>query len=153
MKYTIAHASPKRNNTHVLPVHLVHYTLSCTCSTIFLLMGQQVNLHHDSTTHQQKLWHLKVILCQSTTRPIRYETYQLTRIQIQVLHILLRHINLTHQTTSTLNEYNVQKRIKINSRVKRVFVTLSKSAQILQPSYLHMCTNQRPKGLNWIRIH
>ena len=52
-------------------------------------------------------------------------------------------IHLTHQTTIFLKEYNLRKRIKINVRVKIVSMTLSKSAQTLQPSYLQPHKSQR----------
>ena len=52
-----------------------------------------------------------------------------------------------------MNEDDVKNIIKINTRVKSVSVTLSKSARSLHPSYLHPRTNRNSKGSNWMRIH
>ena len=95
---------------------------------------EQVTLHHHLMTHHQKAWHLKIILCHTNTHPIWYQMYQLTQIQIHVLHIILHRPDLTYKTTSILNKGDVKIVIIINSRVKSV-LTLSKSAQILQLRY------------------
>ena len=74
---------------------------------------EQGNLHHHHMTHQQKSWHLKVVLRHVTAQPIRYQTYHMTRIKIQVFQIIFRQIHLTHQTTIIINKDNVQTRKKI----------------------------------------
>ena len=55
--------------------------------------------------------------------------------------------SLLYSSDSSENEYYKQKRCaknnKINARVKCVLMTLLKSAQILHPSYLQPCKNQR----------
>ena len=124
---------------YIFYVHFLRYPLH----EHFLLMGQQMNLHHHHMTHHQKEWHLKEILRHATSQPIRYQTYQTNWIQIQVCQILLGRIHLTHQTTITLNKYDIRKIIKINSGVKCVPMALSKSAQSLQTSYLQSRTNLR----------
>ena len=131
---------------YIQPIHPLHY-IHCICTLRYplhkhLCMGQ-VTLHHHLITHQQKAWHLNAKLCHATTTPIRYRRYQMTRIQIQVHQILLCQIHLTHQTTSILNKGDVRKIIKINSGVRFVSMTLSKSTQSLQPSYLQLRKNQR----------
>ena len=100
-------------------------------------MGVQATLHHHHTIHKKKAWHLKEILSHAKIQPIRYRTYQLTWIKTQVWQILLLQIHLTHQTASIINKDDTRKRTKINSRVKHVLITQSKSARSLQPSYLH----------------
>ena len=123
------------------PVHLVHTPYPVPAPRKKILMGQQVNLHHHHITHHHKTWQLKKILRHVINHPIRYRTYNMTRIQIQVCQIILCCINLTHQTTSILNKDDEQKIIKINVGLKRVSVNLSKSAQRLQPSYLQLRKN------------
>ena len=50
-----------------------------------------------------------------------YHTYQLTRIQTQVRHILLHQSHLTHQTMSIINKDDLQKRKKINAGEKHFY--------------------------------
>ena len=95
---------------YIYSINTLHYPLH-----EYLLM-EQVTLHHHHMTHHQKVWHLKVILCHATTYPIKYQTYQMIRIQIQVFQILLCKIHLTHKTAVILNKDVIQK-IKINARV------------------------------------
>ena len=116
-------------------------------------MGLQVTLLHQRKTRQHKSWHLKETQCHAKIHPIRYQTYRLTRIQIQVCQILLHQSRLTHQTTSILNEDDVQKRKNINSWVKRVSMTQSNITWSLHPSYLQMRKNQRSLSLNCTRTH
>ena len=103
--------------------------------------------------HQKKAGHLKATLHHETIHPIKYQTYYLTRIQIQVHQTLLCQIHLTHLTTIIIKEDDERKRIKINSGVKHVSMDLSKSAQSLQPSYLQPRKNQRLLSSNWMSIH
>ena len=60
--------------------------------------------HHHHMTLQQKELHIKVILWHVTTNPIQYQTYHLTRIQNQVLQIILCLINMTPHTSGIKNE-------------------------------------------------
>ena len=86
-----------------------------------LLMGQKLTLYHYHMTHQQKTWHLKAILCHTKTHTIWYQTYHINRIQIQVPHILLHHIHLTHWMISIVNKYELQKRNKNKVQSKKHF--------------------------------
>ena len=130
-------------------MHLIRYLIH----EYFLLMGQQVTFHYHHINHQEKAWYLKAILRQSTTHPIQYQTYQLTRIHIQVCQILLCQIHLTRHPTSILNKDNAQNIYKSKCQGKRVSITLSIIVQIWQPIYLHLLSNQRPQGSNLTRIH
>ena len=130
---------------YIQPIHPLQYIHSIFTLQYPLhkhLHMVQVTLHHHIMTRQHKLWHLKAILIHATTHPICYRMYHMTRIQVQVCHILLRRVHLTHKMTIILNEDDVQKRIKIKVGVKIVWMTLSKSAQILQPSYSQPRTHQ-----------
>ena len=128
------------------------YILQYTCHQ-YLLMVVQVALRQNHITNHHKEWHLKKILIHATIHSIQYRTYQLIRIQTQVHQTLLCRSHLTHQTTSIINEDNVQKRTKINSRIEYVSMTQSKSAQILQPRNLHTRTHQRLLSSNFTRIY
>ena len=103
----------------------------------YLLIEVQVTFHHHLTTHWHKAWQLEDIPSQKTIQPIRYRTYHLTWIHTQVHQILLHRSRMNHQTASIINKDDTRKRTKINSRVKHVLITQSKSARSLQPSYLH----------------
>ena len=65
--------------------------------------------------------------------------YKLISIHIEVCQILLHRIYLTHltrQTENILNEDNIQQYLRLNDRVKTIFVTISRNAQSLHPNPL-----------------
>ena len=111
------------------PLQYIHYMRNLRYPLHKYLLMEKVTVHHHFMTRHQKAWRLKVILRHTNTYLIRYWTYRLTQIQIQVHWILIYHFHLTHHTMSIINEYNVQKREKRNSRLKRVSVTQSKVSE------------------------
>ena len=69
---------------------------------------EQTNLHHHYTTnHLQKAYHLKKIICHSTTHLNQYHVYHLTLIHTQVHCFLLCWTHQTNQTLGILNEEKV----------------------------------------------
>ena len=100
----------------------------------YLLIGVKVTLHIYFLTHYQKAWYLKEILNHTKNHPIRYQMYQLTRIQTQVFQILLFHVQFNHKMMGIINEYTMRKRAKINAGLRRVATTQSTRFQRLHSS-------------------
>ena len=132
------------------PLRYIHFICTLWYPLHKYLLMEQVNLHHHHINHHQKVWHLKVILRHTTTHPIRYRAYQLTRIRIQLHQIILHRIHLTHHTTIILNKDDVQKRLKINARVKQFSWPYQKVHKAYsQPHYSRLQIKERKVQIGW----
>ena len=106
------------------------------------------------------MWHLQEIQWHTTTHPIRYQTYHLTRIQIQVHQILLRWIHLTRQTKNIIKDDQIlavnpqgRRRSRLIVILKimiffRTFWFLSRKIMwhLYLPSYWYRVCNSRRLG-------